>query len=325
MPRQTHSYRLHTTSGQAIVKVKGRVIYLGKYESSESVEKYQKILASLDPPKSCSVAELLTRFVGHLRLQGVTNGRCNVVATLLRRFVAIYGDFEACDINIKHLKSYRAILEQEGTMRIAGNSNLNVVKQMLKYAAQEGIISPLKWAEFSLVEGLKRGRSKNPDKKGIGPADPVALGKIWKYLKPQTKDAVRLQLYTGMRPSEALSVRLIQVKPFQGVYIYRPEKHKTAYLGKSKAILIPRKAYALIQRWPNGIGVSFKGYALRLMRASRKAGVKTISPNQFRHTFATMLRKRLGIEKAQIALGHSSLNTTEIYAERDLQALAKLL
>jgi integrase len=42
------------------------------------------------------------------------------------------------------------------------------------------------------------------------------------------------------------------------------------------------------------------------------------APNRLRHTFATAVRKSHGLEAAQIALGHSSANVTEIYAERDL-------
>ncbi len=42
------------------------------------------------------------------------------------------------------------------------------------------------------------------------------------------------------------------------------------------------------------------------------------APNQLRHTAGTEIRKRFGLEGAQVALGHSKANVTEIYAERDL-------
>ena len=40
-------------------------------------------------------------------------------------------------------------------------------------------------------------------------------------------------------------------------------------------------------------------------------------PNQLRHTAATRIRKRHGVEMARIILGHSTAFTTEIYAEVD--------
>ena len=41
------------------------------------------------------------------------------------------------------------------------------------------------------------------------------------------------------------------------------------------------------------------------------------SPNQLRHAAATEIRKRFGLEAAQVTLGHSNANITQIYAERD--------
>lgn len=42
------------------------------------------------------------------------------------------------------------------------------------------------------------------------------------------------------------------------------------------------------------------------------------SPNQIRHTAATEIRKRFGLEAAQVALGHSRADVTQIYAEKNL-------
>jgi len=44
------------------------------------------------------------------------------------------------------------------------------------------------------------------------------------------------------------------------------------------------------------------------------------SPHQLRHNFATLARREFGIEAARVTLGHSSAVTTEIYAERDIEA-----
>ncbi|RIK78505.1 MAG: integrase, partial [Planctomycetota bacterium] len=42
------------------------------------------------------------------------------------------------------------------------------------------------------------------------------------------------------------------------------------------------------------------------------------APNQLRHAAATEVRKRFGLEAAQIVLGHSKADVTQVYAERDL-------
>jgi integrase len=46
--------------------------------------------------------------------------------------------------------------------------------------------------------------------------------------------------------------------------------------------------------------------------------VPSWSPNRLRHNYATMVRKRFGLEAAQVALGHARADVTQVYAERDL-------
>lgn len=46
------------------------------------------------------------------------------------------------------------------------------------------------------------------------------------------------------------------------------------------------------------------------------------APNQLRHTRATNVRARYGLEASQVILGYASADVTQIYAERD-EALAR--
>jgi integrase len=48
-------------------------------------------------------------------------------------------------------------------------------------------------------------------------------------------------------------------------------------------------------------------------------------PNQLRHSAATEIRKRFGLEAAQVTLGHAVADVTQIYAERDFQKAAHVM
>jgi integrase len=57
--------------------------------------------------------------------------------------------------------------------------------------------------------------------------------------------------------------------------------------------------------------------------AARAGGsVEHWHPNQLRHLHGTEVRRRFGLEAAQVALGHSTADVTQVYAERD-RALAE--
>ena len=64
------------------------------------------------------------------------------------------------------------------------------------------------------------------------------------------------------------------------------------------------------------------GHAVR--KAAEKAGVPHWHPNQLRHLFATEVRRLHGLEAAQVLLGHSRADVTQVYAERDLALGARV-
>ena len=58
--------------------------------------------------------------------------------------------------------------------------------------------------------------------------------------------------------------------------------------------------------------------SVAVARACEKAKVAHWHPSQLRHSFATMARKEHGLEAAQVLLGHSRADVTQVYAERNL-------
>ncbi len=61
---------------------------------------------------------------------------------------------------------------------------------------------------------------------------------------------------------------------------------------------------------------------VRKAAANKWRAANCWAPNQLRHSTGTDVRKKFGIEAAQVILGHSNLQTTQIYAEKDLAAAA---
>jgi integrase len=66
-----------------------------------------------------------------------------------------------------------------------------------------------------------------------------------------------------------------------------------------------------------GESYSVDSYRRAIARACQRAGVEQWSPHQLRHSAATEIRKVFGLEAAQIILGHSQADVTQVYAERD--------
>jgi site-specific recombinase XerC len=63
----------------------------------------------------------------------------------------------------------------------------------------------------------------------------------------------------------------------------------------------------------------------RQNRARRWRDKHCWAPNQLRHSAATEIRKRFGLEAAQVTLGHAAADVTQVYAERDLEKAAAIM
>jgi integrase len=63
---------------------------------------------------------------------------------------------------------------------------------------------------------------------------------------------------------------------------------------------------------------SARSYGMCVAEACEKAGVPIFRCNRIRHTYATKVRREHGLEAAQVLLGHSQADVTQIYAERNL-------
>lgn len=57
-------------------------------------------------------------------------------------------------------------------------------------------------------------------------------------------------------------------------------------------------------------------YRRAIERACIDHGLERWSPNRLRHTRATEVRRSYGLDAASAVLGHSKIETTQVYAER---------
>ncbi len=62
-----------------------------------------------------------------------------------------------------------------------------------------------------------------------------------------------------------------------------------------------------------------------IQRGCSRAGISRFAPNQIRHSAATAIRRRHGIDAAQQVLGHASPDTTAIYAESTRQRVSEIM
>lgn len=160
----------------------------------------------------------------------------------------------------------------------------------------------------------------------LRPCDVDRSGDVWIYRPESHKTehhGKERPIFIGPKGQQVLHKYLFR-EPEE--YCFRPcdsEQKRNAARHASRTTPLscgnkPRATANKSRKRPPGARYSTDSYRRAIHYACQRAGVEKWSPNRLRHTAATEVRKQFGLEAAQIILGHSQANVTQVYAERDL-------
>lgn len=262
------------------------------------------------------------------------------------------------------LKAVRQKMIEAKLSRRVINGRINRIRRVFKWGVENQLVAPQILQALQAVAPLRAGRSEARETGPVRPVPEANVTAILDLVTPQVRAMIELQQLTGMRPNEVTAMRPIDIDRSGPTWIYRPARHKTEHHGIERAIHLGPKAQAIItpyllrpadaylfspkdaveqsrdrlrrgnnppkKRRPSPTRVPGNRYTRRsyyraIARACEKAGIEVWGPNRLRHSAATFLRKRYGIEAARVVLGHRSSAVTEVYAELDRTKAADIM
>jgi integrase len=245
------TYRLHKGSGQAVVRIGGKIRYLGKYDSPESRERYRRAiaeewkpagtaapqeLASVDPkqdPSTITITELAVIYAAHAKSYYRKNDKPTsewpLVRLTLKKLRSLYGSMKASEFGPLKYQAFRQTFIDAKLARKTINSYMFHVRAMFRHAAKMELI-PMEWFwRLKEVGNLIEGRSDAKETDDIMPANDDIVDKTLKELTPTVSAMVKLQRLTGMRPGEVIQLRPCDIDRSSDVWLYRPPSHKNQH------------------------------------------------------------------------------------------------
>jgi integrase len=344
----------HAT-GQGIVYLSGEAFYTGVYGTPEAEKKYLELVGRWNAvgrkrlPRSHAgpllVADLASRYMETISATHVKRGEPTSYAVMVKRVMKklteLFGSLPAVEFGREEFKTARSYwettLNKRGRPfhRVSVNEYAETVRRAFYWAAGEGLVARLDWMDRKIVPRLRKGRTKARESIKVKPAPPEAVEAVLGAVSGQVQTMIRLQLLTGARPGEVCSIqkRYIDCSVTPWAYRVPSEINKTEHLedAAERVVRIGPKARAILGPWFDRTADdsspifttrhrnpwTAKSYGTVIGQVCKKLGVTPWTPNQLRHTRLTEVRRKFGLEASGAVGGHSDLDTTQIYAERD--------
>lgn len=423
MPRKrlrVPSLTLHKPTGQARVRLNGRDHYLGDFGSAAANERYRRLVAEwiaqekepapqrrpLQADAPLSVSGLILQYLqfaeGYYRKDDRPTSEVPIIREAMRALREHYGLTPAAEFGPLKLKAVREALILKRLSRTTINGLILRIRRLFKWGVENELVPASVFQALKAVPGLRKGRTEAREPDPVLPVDEAAVNAVLRHVSPQVRDMIRLQVLTGCRPGEIVSLRPCDVNRDGEVWEYAPASHKNQHHGQERRVYFGPKAQSVLsvylddrpaetpcfspaesvaayreaqrkrrqtpvqpsqrqrsksrpKRHPRdrysvtsyrraiqrGCEIAFGmpaelqniGGAVKELKGKAKAARKAElqqqaaewrkfnvwAPNQLRHTRATDLRRRYGIEAAKSVLGHANLQTSEIYAEQDFE------
>jgi integrase len=269
MPRLKHklpSYCRHKASGQAVVSIDSRDVYLGRYGSTESKTKYEQVisrwLATRDEVTitvcqeavsrdELRINELIVAYFefadGYYRRNGVPTGEINNIKDAVRPLGALYKMTRVARFGPTELKGARDAMVGSGLSRRVINARINRIRRVFKWGVENDLVEPQILQALQAVAPLKKGRTTAKDYADVQPVPREHIEAVRMDVSEQVRAMIELQLLTGMRPGEVILMRPCDIDRSKSTWLYRPSSHKTEHHGIERRVFVGPQAQAIIK------------------------------------------------------------------------------
>lgn len=272
----------------------------------------------------------------------------------------IYGSQPAKNFGPVALRAVRHVWIERNLSIATINSYVGNLRRMFQWGVSHQMVAPETLQALQAVQGLRKGRGVGKDPKKRSTVEQAAIDAVLPHLTKPLRAIVELLLLTGARPSEILQLRRRDIDATGPVWVAVLRDHKMSYREQDRRLFFGPRAQTVLKpfllrpdadflfspkesvkeraSWAEGhrrpnqkpnptktdrtLNDHYDHVGLRkaIERACKTAGVPKWTPYQLRHTAATRIEATADWEVARAILGHSSVDTTQIYVHRDSKA-----
>lgn len=353
------SYLRHKASGQAFVRIAGKNVYLGKFDSTESKQLYRQICKQLESKqeralldakpeaeRGATVREMCATYLvwadGYYRRDGTLTREYADIKVSFRELGRLYGESIAEEFSPRCLVKVREAMVKAGLCKNVINQRIGRIRRLFRKAVEWEIVDGSVLVGLQAVCDLALGRGDVRETEPIGAVEWADVKAILPWLpSKQLRAMVLLQWFVGMRPGEVCGMKRedlhagsitverkrIQLPPGVMAYLV-PAKMAHKRKDKWQVYFIGPVAMRLLRPWLDREGYLFvpreaKESRYRRLRAARKTRVQPSQRSRSKPEPRRTPGERYSVSTYDRAVERAIGQENAWRAERDLEPIEK--
>jgi integrase len=223
-----------------------------------------------------------------------------------------FGTMKLAQVKKRHVEDYITKQRNGGLGASSVRKELNVLKHMFSFYVEQELL------EFNPASGVKGPKAPQARLRYLQPAE---LAAVLKACPPWLQPIAGLLAFTGMRRSEVLNLRTMDVDLQNGCVTLQQTKNNKPHvvwlnrLARQVLIFSMRPGAKPTDCIFAGDNLRKENVSLAFLRTCRKCGIADFHLHDLRHTAASWMRQSgADLQDIQKVLGHSNIKMTDRYA-----------
>lgn len=253
-------YCRHAATGQAYVTLNGQRLYLGKQDTPESREAYDRAIAEWlangrrrpIAADDLHIAELADRYLDHAEVyyrdpDGQPGTEFTHTKLALRPLLRLYSRLTAQEFGPRQLKTLQNEWVESDLSRSMVNRYVSLIKRMFKWGVSECLVEAQVFGALTAVSGLRKGRSAAKEPREVLPVPADDIETVKPFVSSPVWAMIQLQRLTAARPGELVALRPADIDTTGTVWTVRLDRHKTRHHGRERVLYFGEKAQAVLR------------------------------------------------------------------------------